>query len=535
LAPNSVCSPLICPIRAMSWLQRETVVISETEKSLTELRTQLDAAVSAEDAENSQNLVMKIYELLDSDPHVTWTIVENSKVNKAVGQLQKSEIGSAGELKKQTEKLFKKLRSISDWAKGGGYMGNSKEVSVAPDDREVAQVKAKQVGSEIAAQQAWHVIPTKFSSWTSGPDGGPLRTDVPEDDPKRSAMIGDGGRARVEGRVSVVAVTSSDRYRFHGQLWLCYFSQTWEDKELVVDSGERRSPFFGRAGSDNGNVKYVHVAEPLSVGEKRNLAIRQYSTGEIIANFDDDDVYFPSYLTAMVKALKTSKSALTRLTAWNVLDFDTQFCAHFNSAAGKPSDEEARMLAGRCGFSMVYTYAAWRSIPWPHWTVGEDAAFLAAFDEVGLPITGRAEPSRGAMLALKTQHGRNMQRSVCHTSRRDVAAITAMINRYEEACRRMMKINLQEYSEAGETMLYRKLLTLNLSAEQSEPKGLYVLDAADADEERYRAWQASAEGQSPDLPWLLRRQAELRDEFLASLEGQATKHSDDGCVSAESA
>merc|ERR1712224_245480 len=55
--------------------------------------------------------------------------------------------------------------------------------------------------------------------------------------------------------------------------------------------------------------------------------------------------------------------------------------------------------------------------------------------------------------------------------RTDTAAMAAMLGRFETACRRLMKINLQEYEEGGESLLYSYSLSLN--ADPPPPRGMY--------------------------------------------------------------
>lgn len=373
---------------------------------------------------------------------------------------------------------------------------------------ELPAPRARVESVKIAPGDAWHALPELRRRWRPRPRGQPPQCfEVTVDDTEYLASVGE-PRPRVQGRVSVIVPTLADRYKFHGQIWLCFHAQTHEDKELiVVASGERESPFFSSLSSDQcKHVRYVHVDEPMTVGEKRNLAIRDYSTGEIIANFDDDELYFPAYLSTMVKTMKLPKAAMAHLSAWHVLDFENACCATFNRATPRPSKSEALGLGQFCGFSMVYTYAAWRCVPWPPRTCGEDALYLRAFQDAGLPVVSRADDGR-AVTMLHVQHGRNMQRSVCHAMRTDTAAMAAMMGRFETACRRLMKINLQEYEEGGETLLYT--YTLSLKAEPPPPRGMYILateDEGGADDEAFAEWRASCMGVHPDREAMLQRQ-----------------------------
>lgn len=364
-----------------------------------------------------------------------------------------------------------------------------------------------QAAGHVAADQAWHPVPERCCVWEL-PAGGspePVRTEATRDNVRWQAVAGSAAAARVQGRVSVVVPTLQERYRFHPQLWLCFRAQTYVDKELIiVDSGESLSPFFsGKQGED---FKYVHVGEPLSVGEKRNIAIREHSTGEIIVNFDDDDIYFPAYIQTMVNCLKASKAALVHLSAWNVLDLEMAFCATFDRSKATPSEAEAHALGELSGFSMVYTHAAWRSVTWPPVTLAADRHFLCGALALGLPVATRAETGR-AMTVLHLQHGRNMGRSVCQKARTDTGAVKMMIERFEEACRRILSIPQTEYDQMGGSLLYQGLCGLSLTVDPPAARGLFLLTGGDAGD-AYREWEQSSIGIHPEREGMLQRQQE---------------------------
>lgn len=57
----------------------------------------------------------------------------------------------------------------------------------------------------------------------------------------------------------------------------------------------------------------------ISLGSKRNWLASQ-ARGAVLANFDDDDVYAPSYLTRMCTALLTHEAQLVKLGSFLHLD-----------------------------------------------------------------------------------------------------------------------------------------------------------------------------------------------------------------------
>ena len=137
--------------------------------------------------------------------------------------------------------------------------------------------------------------------------------------------------------VSVLVPTSPNRRWAHRSLYECFKRQHWPHKELVVlETGDDPSRFAGswrawmdddafggggpweqRARSadgarveasefwtllDDDRVTYVYERDDAELGPKRN-ALGAMARGEILVQFDDDDVYLPHYLDAMVHAL----------------------------------------------------------------------------------------------------------------------------------------------------------------------------------------------------------------------------------------
>eukprot|EP00298_Acanthocystis_sp_HF-20_P001174 c11570_g1_i1.p1 GENE.c11570_g1_i1~~c11570_g1_i1.p1 ORF type:complete len:351 (+),score=103.33 c11570_g1_i1:23-1054(+) len=128
--------------------------------------------------------------------------------------------------------------------------------------------------------------------------------------------------------VSVITPTQHTRQIFHNRLFLCFDSQTYPNKELIVlESGPKteKSSFFSSL-KDN-RVKYLF--ETVSTGEKRNKLVKA-SNGEIIAHFDDDDYYSPEYLMTMVIDLIENKAELTKLSGFFFYSPNDKFFGYWN-------------------------------------------------------------------------------------------------------------------------------------------------------------------------------------------------------------
>ena len=101
--------------------------------------------------------------------------------------------------------------------------------------------------------------------------------------------------------VTIVTLLT-DRREFLHFLKACINNQNYDKSKLewvILDDGENKNLNF-----DDSLVKplYFHSSEKFTIGRKRNIACR-ISTGEFITFFDDDDIHYPSRVTAGVEAL----------------------------------------------------------------------------------------------------------------------------------------------------------------------------------------------------------------------------------------
>ena len=91
----------------------------------------------------------------------------------------------------------------------------------------------------------------------------------------------------------------------HRSLYECFRLQSWPRREMVVletgGDGEDSAFWRGVARADR-RVRYIYERKDMALGPKRNRFLKLVE-GEVVAQFDDDDVYAPSYLDTMVAAL----------------------------------------------------------------------------------------------------------------------------------------------------------------------------------------------------------------------------------------
>jgi hypothetical protein len=102
-------------------------------------------------------------------------------------------------------------------------------------------------------------------------------------------------------KIAVVAVTHAPREPWHASLYACFARQAAAARRVVVDSDGDRSAFFDGCG--DGRVAYEHDRARRTVGWKRRRGLALARDADVVAFFDDDCVYGPTYLGEMVAAL----------------------------------------------------------------------------------------------------------------------------------------------------------------------------------------------------------------------------------------
>jgi len=256
--------------------------------------------------------------------------------------------------------------------------------------------------------------------------------------------------------VSVVCPTSTDRHWSHLNLYRSFQSQTWPNKELViVDSGEVPSQFFHSLQDDR--VRYFHialtsnlattldslrefidvssafdmgddspwqaahrawemasngrswyeledigndsseylelVASVVTLGGKRNFLTAK-ARGEVLANFDDDDIYLPSYLARMVTTLLAHDAALVKLSSFfhfhmikrtlYISDVDAVVpISHQREHLPHPDRGAVHGMRWGYGFCFVYRRTLALRCPYGAVNFGEDYALVISAAQSG--------------------------------------------------------------------------------------------------------------------------------------------------------
>jgi glycosyltransferase involved in cell wall biosynthesis len=116
-------------------------------------------------------------------------------------------------------------------------------------------------------------------------------------------------------KVSVVTPTYG-RESHLPRLYSAFKEQTHQNVELLIyDDNDTPSQFI--ASLRDPSVKYIYSKSRVLLGAKRDRMVRE-ATGEVIAQFDDDDYYAPDYIATMLARLGTSD--LVKLSGWYLFD-----------------------------------------------------------------------------------------------------------------------------------------------------------------------------------------------------------------------
>lgn len=205
--------------------------------------------------------------------------------------------------------------------------------------------------------------------------------------PSSTTAIGGGTGSVLElcGRVSVVVPTMSSRQRYHEQMWANFQAQQWPDKELIVVETyeEEPSEFLQLKAKEDSRFVLVSFRVPpagdYSVGLKRDMTLH-LASGEYIVNFDDDDVYAPTYVPRMVQEMRERGLAGLTLSSWYNYFETSGMCGYTDPDSWPPEEDMDEVLFGY-GFSYVHLRRVALALPYPDVEFAEDYPFFSRLRE----------------------------------------------------------------------------------------------------------------------------------------------------------
>ena len=241
--------------------------------------------------------------------------------------------------------------------------------------------------------------------------------------PRSSRERGDAERAAAEAAVlvSVVVPTTAKRATFHGMLYSCFASQTHPSLELLIlDTGAAPSPFFtsDAAVRKDRRVRYSHSEEDAPTGAKRNALIEK-ARGQVIVQFDDDDVYTPRYVERILSAMKGSNASVCKLSAWKWFDAaraaqgGSKILHYYDNEVDKATGYDRSSTAAGWhsrkwgyGFSFAFDRDAALECPFPPTFLGEDYDFIMLLRDRGYTMAAFSDDPDSSIV-LHVLHNNN--------------------------------------------------------------------------------------------------------------------------------
>lgn len=179
-----------------------------------------------------------------------------------------------------------------------------------------------------------------------------------------------------------------NRREFLPESIACFETQTLRDIELlIVWDGEPITDLI----PDDPRIRIIESPQSLTLGSKRNFGNR-FATGNYIAHWDDDDIYYPERLTVQLGVIFTNKKAVC---GFHRAIF-TDGIVHWDWKI----DPKSSM---RCfGNSLFYRRDWWINHQFPNLQTGEDSTFIKESNEKNQLITWD-----GTGLLLSRNHSKN--------------------------------------------------------------------------------------------------------------------------------
>jgi glycosyltransferase involved in cell wall biosynthesis len=187
---------------------------------------------------------------------------------------------------------------------------------------------------------------------------------------------------------------------------------------IVVDDSVEKCPFMETLADSR--VRYIHLRERRSTGEKRNLAV-DAASGQVIVQFDDDDYYSPQYIRTMIGRMQAQNADFVKLSSfflyskilrqygyWETEKKDGLHFVWDGSPVATRTEfdknaEIADMHLGY-GFSYVFKKTVWEAAPFPPIFFNQDTPFIKAAIANGFRICLATDETG---LCLHILHGGN--------------------------------------------------------------------------------------------------------------------------------
>lgn len=151
--------------------------------------------------------------------------------------------------------------------------------------------------------------------------------------------------------VTCICLTTARRQQFWPRIFDCFRQQTHPFKQLVFVYEGGGMPEM----ANDPEVTIVELEEDINVGRKRNIALG-HANGKWIVHFDDDDLYAPNYIEAMLQELWSSKAQCVKLVDFRVFDTQRNLWAEYRGLRPLPGrfSTQGALRALSHGFGLMY-------------------------------------------------------------------------------------------------------------------------------------------------------------------------------------
>lgn len=199
--------------------------------------------------------------------------------------------------------------------------------------------------------------------------------------------------------VSCVMVTCG-RPAFVAQSVRYFLAQDYAERELVIvyeDEADLPAPFPDVAAGAPA-IRTRRVTPGMSLGAKRNLGVTEAS-GDVIAQWDDDDWYAPARLRRQLEPILRGAADITALRAYRFFELEA-----WTLWSCSPALHARMFVHDVAGGTLVYRREVWgRDVRYPASNLREDADFLCAALAQGARLTALPDDD----LFVYVRHGRN--------------------------------------------------------------------------------------------------------------------------------
>jgi glycosyltransferase involved in cell wall biosynthesis len=176
-------------------------------------------------------------------------------------------------------------------------------------------------------------------------------------------------------------ITCTMRPDYMEQVFSNYSRQNLEEKELIIilNRDDMDINLWKRKAKSYKNVHVFQLPQAYTLGRCMNEAINK-ANYNMIAKFDDDDYYAPSYLKESVEVLRKRKNTIVGKSASYIYFEEKQALMLFRSRY----ENQYRPLVK--GGTLVFKKSLWEKVKFPDRKESSDSFFLKKARKKGYKI-----------------------------------------------------------------------------------------------------------------------------------------------------